>query len=184
MRNQLDGAHRPSRAWVVGVAPIIILGASIILLAKEKKPVVSAEDASRRLFDLLDSQYGGKLKDFYLLSDVFKDPDNPSAELQHVLRVDYDKDKLFGKLRIVVRSVKKPTEEQLKTYSAQALFDFGEYDLDKFVKSEPGGFGKPGDVYLHARPGYPLAEESITDDVRNTYDWYITKYILPGVEKK
>jgi len=184
MRNRPNGAHRASRAWVALAAPIIVLGASTLLRAKEKKQVVSGEDPTGRLFDLLDSQHGGKLKDFHLLADVFKDPDNPSAELQHVLRVDYDKARSFGKLTIVARSVNKPTEEQLKTYSAQALFEFGEYDLDKFVKSELGPFGKPGDVYLHAKPGFPLAQESIRDEVRNTYDSYITKYIFPAVERK
>jgi hypothetical protein len=181
---RLAAARQATGSGVSRLVPIFILGAATLLSAKEKKPVVTGDDTTSPLFNVLDSQYGGKLKDFFILADVIKDPDNPDSELQHVLRVNYDKDRSYGKMNVIVRAVKKPTEEQMKTYSTQALFEFGEYDLEKFVKSDVGPYGKPGDVYLQAKPGFPLAQESITDEVRNAYDVNVNKYILPALQKK
>ena len=85
--------------------------------AKEKNATVSPNDPTFRLYSLLDSKFNGKLDDFFVLADVFNDPKNPGQAQQHVLRVEYNKDRGFGKLNIYVRTVAQLTPEQLKTYT-------------------------------------------------------------------
>src|SRR3989442_12501742 len=46
-------------------------------------------DPTLRLFHLIDNSYGGKLAEFYILADIYKDQKNPNEELQRVLRVEY-----------------------------------------------------------------------------------------------
>ena len=153
--------------------------------AKEKQPPVPPDDATLRLYQFLDSSSGGKLEDLYLIADTFKDPKAQDQERQHILKVEYDRTKAFGKLRIYVRIVDKLTPEQLKTYTTKQIFEFAETDSEKFTKTDPGSLGRPGDVYfLPASEGGPLATAPITDEARSTYDRYITDYILPALQKK
>jgi hypothetical protein len=153
--------------------------------AKDKTPQVSADDPTLRLFDLLDTKFGGKLDNFYVVADSFNDPQNPEHALQHILRLDYEKGRNFGKLRFYVRTVDKLSPEQLKTYTPKEIFEFAESDSEKFSKMDPGPFGRTGDVYfLPTSPGGPLGSSPITDEVQARYDRYVTQYILPALEKK
>ena len=113
--------------------------------AKEKTSPTDPNDPTYRLFSLLDSKYNGKLDDFCVLADLMNDPKNPGQELQHVIRIEYNKDKAFGKLNLHVRTVAQLTPEQLKTYTPKQIFDFAETDTAKFTKSDAGSFGRTGD---------------------------------------
>lgn len=154
--------------------------------AKDRSSPVDPNDATLRLFQLLDDTHNGKLSDFCILADVYKDKTstNPDAEFQHVLRVDYDKDRSFGKLNIHVRTMDKLAPEQLKTYSPKQIYDFGDDDSEKFVKSEPGPLGRPGDMYLRATADHPVTDTPITDEARKAYETYVTVYIIPALQKK
>lgn len=154
------------------------------LLAKEKLPPVGPDDATLRLFHLLDTSRGGKLADFYILADVYRDPTNPNDEFQHVLRAEYDKNRGFGKLNLHVRAVGKMAPEQLKSYTPKEIYEFGVADAEKFVKTEPGSFGRPGDVYLRAEGERPLASAPVTDEVRKVYETFILQHLLPALEKR
>jgi hypothetical protein len=175
--------------------PAIVSGALLGLLvlgggspaqlgAKDKGSQVSSDDPTVRLYTLLDSKYNGKVDDFCVLADIFNDPKNP-GQMQHVLRVTYGKDKAFGKLQIDVRTVAQLTPEQQKTYNPKQIFDFGETDTAKFTKTDPGSFGKPGDVYLQPNSdGGPLATAQVTPEVQSTYERYVTQYLMPALDKK
>jgi hypothetical protein len=152
--------------------------------AKRKEPVVDQDDPTYMLYQLLDGSYGGKLSDFYLLANVYADPQNPNNQLQHVLQVDYDKGRYFGRFRIYVRSVGKLTPDQLKTYNVKQIYQFGESDEAEFEKIDPGPLGGVGDLYLKAASNGPLASSPITDQVRQEFDNLITRYILPALKKK
>jgi hypothetical protein len=154
------------------------------LRAKDKTPPTDPNDPTLRLYQFLDSTRGGKLADFYLIADVYKNPDNADEEFQHVLRVEYNKDRGFGKLNIYVRSVGKIQPDQMKTYTAKEFYDFGLSDLEKYVKTDAGPFGKPGDVYLRARRDRPLASAEVTDEVRKTYESFLTRYLTPALQKQ
>jgi len=154
-------------------------------LAKEKVPVISPDDPTLRLYQLLDSQYAGKLEELCIIADAFKDPKNPDHELQHILKVEYDKNRAFGKLRIYVRNVDKLTPDQLKTYTPKQSFDFAEIDSEKFTKTDPGPFGRIGDVYFRpASESGPLATAPATDDTRSAYERYVNAFIIPALQKK
>jgi hypothetical protein len=150
---------------------------------KDKKETVSANDATAKLYKLLDDSFGGKL-DLYLLADIYSDPSNPGQEYQRVIRVVYNKDLFFGRFTIHVRSVGKMDPAQLATYSPQAVFNFGGRDTQEFEKINPGPFGTTGDLFLEAVDDRPLAASPITDDVQQEYEMLMTKYILPAVEKQ
>jgi hypothetical protein len=154
------------------------------VLAKQKAEAVDPNDPTLRLFQLLDNSYGGKLEDFYVLADIYSDPKKPGQELQRVLRIEYGKSHPFGKLKIYVRSVGKLAPDQLKTYTPKIVFDFGETDLEKFVKTEPGPLGKTGDLYLRSTEDRPLATSPVTDEARKAYEHLITDYLLPALQKK
>jgi hypothetical protein len=154
------------------------------LQAKDKTPPIDPNDPTLRLYQILDSTRGGKLADFYLIADVYKNPDNPDEEFQHILRVDYDKDRGFGRLNIYVRSVVKIQPDQMKTYTPKEFYDFGLSDLEKYVKTDAGPFGKPGDVYLRAERDRPLASGEVTDEVRKTYKSFLTQYLTPVLQKQ
>jgi hypothetical protein len=154
------------------------------LLAKDKTPPVDSNDPTFRLFQALDNNRGGKLTDFYLIADVYKDPAGGSEEFQHILKADYDKNRAFGKLQIYVRSVGKILPDQLKTYTVKELYDFGLMDQAKYMKSEPGEFGRSGDIYLRAVEDRPLATTPVTDEVRKSYELFVTQHLLPAIEKK
>ncbi len=150
---------------------------------KKKERAVSPDDPTYMLYQLLDTSYGGKLSNFYLLAGVYPDPEHPGTELQRVLRVDYDKGRFFGRFRIYVRSVGKLTPDQMKTYDVKQIYQFGESDEEEFEKIDPGPLGGTGDLYLKATSNGPLAPAPITDQVRQEYDTLITKYILPALKK-
>lgn len=169
-------------ASVIGMAALITAqGAS--LYAKHKTEEAEPNGPTSHLFQFLDSSRDGKLSDFYLLADLYKDPSKPDSELRHVLRVDYDRNRGFGKLNLWVRSVDKMTPQQLETYTPKQIFDFAETDLQKFVKTGLGPLGAPGDLYLHAGEEGPLVSAPVTDEVRKEYDDFVTQYILPALQK-
>lgn len=154
------------------------------LFAKEKPPTISPDDLTLRLFQLLDTSYGGKLSEFYLIGDVYRDPKTPDKELQHVFKVEYDKDKAFGRLRLYVRSVDKLTPGQLRDYTPKQVYDFAEEDVEKFTKTDPGPFGKTADLYFQASANGPLATAPITDEARREYEAYVSQWLLPALAKK
>jgi hypothetical protein len=154
------------------------------LAAKEKEVPVSPNDPTYRLYQLLDTSYGGKLDEFYVIADTFQDPKKPGQEDQHILKLEYDKAHAFGKLRIYVRTVAKLTPAQLKTYTPKQIFDFAEEDSQKFTKTDPGPLGKTGDLYFVAKGNRPLASVPITDQARKEYDDFVTQYLLPALAKK
>ncbi|HEV2245555.1 MAG TPA: hypothetical protein VGW37_02780, partial [Terriglobia bacterium] len=152
--------------------------------AKRKHDSVNPDDPTYKLYQLLNDSSGGKLTDCYLLANLYPDPLDPSNELQRVIRVDYDKGRFFGRLRIYVRSVGQLTPAQMKIYDAKQVFDFGESDSAQYEKINPGELGETGDLYLRASADGPLASVPITDEARQDYDMLITKYILPALQKK
>lgn len=153
--------------------------------AKDKTVSVDPNDPTLRLFQLLDDSRGGKLTEFYILADTYtgKDANNQDAELQHVLMVEYDKTRVFGKLTIHVRSVSKLAPEQLKTYTLKQIYDFAVDDTEKFVKTEPGQLGRTGDLYVASDGDRPLASAPITDEARKHYEFFVTQYVMPAVQK-
>lgn len=177
---------RKEKFWVVFLAVTTMLAVAIpsAWARKRKKEAVSPNDPTYMLYQLLNDSYGGKLSNFYLLTNVYADPQNAENQLQRVIRVDYDKSRYFGRFRIYVRSVGKLTEAQLKTYNVKQIYDFGESDEAEFEKIDPGPLGETGDLYLKATSNGPLAPAPITDQVRQQYEALITKYILPALKKK
>lgn len=138
-------------------------------------------DATAKLFQLLDSQHSGKLDDIYLLADLYTD--SSGEQYRHVLRVDYDKSRAFGRLAIYLRSVGKMTPEQLAAYTPEQIYNFGEVDAAKFVKTDPGTFGQRGDLYLQSSADQPLHTTAVNEEARKNYETYITQYIIPALEK-
>lgn len=154
------------------------------LQAKEKAAQVDPNDPTYQLYNLLDSKHDGKLDGFCLLAGMVADPKNPGQSQQQVLKVEYDKTRGFGKLRIYVRTVAPLTPDQLKAYDAKQIFDFAESDVAKFTKTDPGRFGKQGDVYFEASSdGGALATASVTPEVQAAYEHFLTQYILPALQK-
>ena len=153
--------------------------------AKDKTTQVSDNDPTVRLYNLLDTKYNGKLSDYYVLADVINDPKNPGQPQQHVIGLDYSKDRVFGKLMLHVRVVGQVTPEQLKAYSAKQIFEFGESDSAKFTKTDPGPFGRPGDVYFEQAPdGGALGTVPVTPEVQAQFERFVTQYLLPALENK
>jgi hypothetical protein len=170
-----------SAFFLAAVSLVFIVPASVS--AKRDNPTISPDDPTFQLYQLLDNSYGGNLKEFYLLADIYGDPQTPGKQFQHVLLVEYDKSRFFGRLRILVRSVAKLTPAQLKTYSPKQIYDFGEQDEQEFEKIDPGPFGQKGDLFLRATRVGPLAPAPTTDEVRMQYDSFLTKYVLPALKK-
>ena len=153
--------------------------------AKEKAQQIGPNDPTFRLYNVLDSKYNGKLDDIFLLSDLANDPKNPGQSQQHVLRLDYNKDRAFGKLNMHVRTVSQLTPEQLKAYSPKQIYDFAESDSAKFTKTDPGPFGRPGDVYFEPpADGGAMGTVPVTPEVQAQYERFVTQYLLPALEKK
>ena len=150
----------------------------------DKTPPVDPNDPTLKFFQTADDTRGGKVTDLYLVADVYKDPAIPNEESQHILKVEYDKTKLFGKLQIVVRSVGKIHQDQMKAYTPKEFFEFGLSDQAKYMKSEAGPFGKPGDMYLMADANRPLHSVPITDEIRKKYEDFVMGYLLPAVAAK
>ena len=161
-----------------------VVGFALLAPAKEKAPVVSPDDVTLRLFQVLDTAYAGTLTDFYVLGDVYKDPKAPDKELQHILKAEYDKSKGFGRFRLYVRNVDKLSPDQLKNYTPKQIYEFGNVDVEKFSTTDPGPFGKSNDLYLRATPAGTLARAPITDEVRKAYENYVSQWLLPALEKK
>jgi len=176
---------RPSFSLLAAFGALLAtLGLPVLHLAKEKTPVVSPDDLTLRLYQLLDNSYGGKLSDFYVIGDVYKDPKTPDKELQHIFKAEYEKVRTFGKFRLYVRSVDKLTPGQLKDYTPKQIYEFGDADAEKFTKTDPGPFGKTGDLYFQPTPAGPLATAPITDEVRKEYEAYIAQWLFTALEKK
>jgi hypothetical protein len=154
------------------------------LSAKDKQPPLDPNDPTYRLYQLLDTKRGGKLAEFYVIADVYPDPKNPDIQQQHILRADYDKNRGFGKLNLHVRSVGKITSRQMETYTPKEFYEFGLMDLERFMKTQPGPLGEPGDVYLLAHDDEPLHSTEVTDNVRKEYEVFLTQYLLPALEKQ
>ena len=157
----------------------IMLAAPGRLLASKNK--ADENDATARLFQLLDNAHNGKLDDIYVLADSYTDASGD--QYRHVLRIDYDKSRAFGRLAIYVRSVGKMTPDQLAAYKPEQIYEFGENDLEKLVKTDPGPFGQKGDLYLTSDGDNPLHTAAVTDGARKDYDTYVTQYVIPAVEK-
>ena len=151
---------------------------------KDNTPVMLENDPTYRLFQLLDTTRGGKLADFYVIADLYKNPQNPQEEFQRVARVVYDKDHAFGKLTLHVRSVAKMDPAQMGTYSPKQIYEFAESDMEKYTKTDPGPFGGKGDLYFHVTDIGALAMVPITEEVQRTYEMLLTQYILPALGKK
>lgn len=173
-----------------GKYSVFFLAATSLLLiavpsawARRKKKTINPNDPTYKLYQLLDSSYGGKLGDFYLLANVYTEPQDPKEQFQRVLRIDYDKSRYFGRFRIYVRVVGKLSQAQLQTYNVKQIYKFGESDSEEFEKIDPGPFGGSGDLYLKATNSGPLAPAPITDQVREEYETLVSKYILPALEK-
>jgi hypothetical protein len=176
---------RKKKSLVVSLAGIGLLAVvTSSAWGKKKHESIDPNDPTYRVYQVLDDSYGGKLTDYYLLADLYADPQNPSTQLRRVIRVDYDKSRFFGRFRIYVRVVGKMTPAQLKTYSPNQIYDFGESDTEEFEKIDPGPLGGTGDLYLKATSNGPLAPAPVTDQARQEYDMLITKYILPALNKK
>lgn len=152
--------------------------------ARERTHASDPNDPTSRLFQLLDASYGGKLTDFYLLGDVYRDAKNSGDELQRVLRVDYDKNRGFGKLKLYVRSVGKMQPDQLKAYTPKMVYEYGVADAEKFVKTELGPLNKTGDLYLRSTDDRPLSSSPITEEAELEYERMVTDYLLPALQKK
>lgn len=135
------------------------------------------------VYQLLNDSYGGKLSNFYLLANIYTDPQNPKSQLQRVIRVNYNKNLYFGRFQIDVRSVGKMTPAQLKTYNVKQIFKFGESDDAKFEKLNPGPLGGTGDLYLKPTADGPLAPAPVTAQASQEYNMLITKYIIPALKK-
>ena len=174
---------------VIGGAVFTVLAMGVWgsgrISAKEKNSQANSDDPTTRLYALLDSKYSGKLEDFYVLADVLTDTKNSAQPEQRVLRVDYGKDRAFGKLNIHVRIVGQVTPDQAKAYTPKQIYDFGESDSAKFTKTDPGPFGKAGDVYFRpASDGGPLGTSNVTTEVQTEYEHLLTDYLIPALEKK
>jgi len=181
MRRELPGIK--GTLAILFVAGFVGIAAPI-LAAKDKTPFVDPNDATLRLYQLLDNSRGGKLTGFFVVADVYKDPSSPDEELQHVLRIEYDKDRGFAKLNLYVRSVGKIGPEQMKMYTPKELYDFGISDQEKYMKTEPGSFGRSGDNYLRSDGDRPLASAPVTENVRKNYDLFVSQHLLPALQKK
>ena len=176
---------RPSFSLIAAFWTLLAtVGLPGLHLAKEKTQAVSPDDLTLRLFQLLDNSYSGKLSELYVIGDVYNDPKIPDKELQHVFKAEYEKGRAFGRFRLWVRSVDKLTAGQLKDYTPEQIYEFGESDVEKFTKTDPGPFGKTGDLYFQASATGPLATAPITDEARKEYETYVGQWLLPALEKK
>jgi len=168
-------------ALLSAIVMLVVLGAADGGIGRAKDRAVDPNDPTLRLYTLLDTTRDGKMPDFFLLADIYSEH---GKEFQRVLRAEYDKSRAFGKLRIYLRSVAKMAPEQLQSYTAKQVYDFGEIDLEKFVKTDPGEFGKQGDIYLRGDAENPLATAPITDATRKSYETLVVQYLLPALQKK
>jgi hypothetical protein len=151
--------------------------------ARLRRDSVSPDDPTYRLFQLLDSVHGGRLTSFCVVADTYSNPAQGGQVFQRVLQVDYDKSRFFGRFRIYVRGVSQLTPGQLKEYTPEQIYGFGS-PVEKFEKINPGPFGEAGDVCVRATANGVLASVPITDDARREYEFFLTRYIAPALEKQ
>lgn len=173
------------RSHWAGVLSLLItagLAGPASLYAKNATKAVDPNDVTLRLFHLLDDSYSGKFND-YVLTDLYSDAAN-GQEYRHIVHIDYDKNRTFGRLNLYIRGVAKMTPEQLAVYTPKEIFDFAEMDLEKFIKTEPGPFGGPGDLYFHSVNGGPLVQGAINEDLGKRYADILTQYVTPALEKE
>jgi hypothetical protein len=163
-------------------AVVLAAGNTGLLRAKDKTPAVNPNDPTYKLYARLDSGHNGKLDEFYFLADEFKDSEHPGETWQHVILAEYNKSLFFGKFKMTVHSISKPTPDQLKVYTVKALYDFGS-DSEKFAKINPGPLGQEGDLYMVAKGDNPMKSAPITPDVQAEYEKYVSQYLLPALEK-
>jgi hypothetical protein len=159
------------------------VGTAAFAHAKPKQNSVSPDDPTYRLFQLLDNAHGGRLTGFYVVADTYTNPAQGGQVFQHVLQVDYDQSRFFGRFRIYVRGVSALTPRQLNQYTPQQIYGFGSA-VERFDKINPGPLGEPGDVCIRATASGTLAEVPITDGARREYELFLTRYILPALEKQ
>lgn len=164
------------------VALCVVAGTTLAALpgarAREK---FEPDPATIQLFQILNSSFGGKVDHFCLLADMYTD--SSGQQYRRVLRLDYDKSRVFGRLNLYVRSVGKMTPDQLATYTPAQIYDFGESDQAKYVKTDTLTFGASGDLYLETQDDAPLHSAAITDEVRKRYSDLITQYVIPALQK-
>ena len=151
---------------------------------KDKPLAVTEDDPTYRLFQLLDTTRGGKLADFYVIADLYRNPQNAQEEFQRVVRVVYDKDRAFGRLNLSLRSVAKMDPAQMRIYNPKEIYDFAESDVEKYTKTDAGPLGGKGDLYFHVTDIGALSTAPITDEVQTAYTTLLTQYILPALGKK
>ena len=175
---------RPTFLLLAAFCALTMVGLATFCVAKEKPTAVSPDDVTLRLFQLLDNSYGGKLAEFIVVGDVYKDPKNPDKELQHIFKAEYEKARAFGRLRLYVRSVDKLTPGQLKDYTPQQIYEFADADIEKFTKTDPGPLGRTGDLYFQATEAGALATAPITDEARKEYEAFVSQWLMPALEKK
>jgi hypothetical protein len=168
---------------LLAVAILVTLSTVFAYPKQHKDHEENKDDLTNQLFQLLDNSYGGKLANFCLVADVYTDPSQPGLPLQHVLQVDYDKTRYWGRLRIYVRSVSQLSPEQLKEYTPEQLYGFGSDDA-KFEKINAGPFGETGDAYFRTSAAGPLAAVPITDEAKQQYEFFLTQQILPALQRK
>jgi hypothetical protein len=171
----------------MGMLMVVVIAISVatgaLASAKEKKDSESPGDPTYQLFQLLDNSYAGKLTDFCVVADTYTNPAQGSQVFVHILQVDYDKSRFFGRFRIYVRGVSQLSPDQLKAYTPEQIYGFGS-DVEKFEKISPGPFGEAGDVYFCATASGSLVPAPITDEVRKEYEFFLARYIVPALEKQ
>jgi len=176
--------NTPRASSVVNLSVILLwtaCGAQLALAhAKQKETLVNSDNPSARLFQLLNDSRGGKLTDFCVIANTYANPTQPGQMLQHVLQVNYDKGRFYGRLTISVRGVSLLTPGQLTEYKPEQIYDFGS-DVARFEKINAGPFGETGDLYFRPTAQGALAPAPLTDDARRQYDLYLTQYILPAL---
>jgi len=178
----MQPVKRPDRAVVLFLVVTAGLVVPASFYGKNATKSADANDVTLRLFHLLDDSYGGKFDD-YVLADLYTDAAS-GEQYRHIVRVDYDKNRAFGRLSLYVRGVAKMTPEQLAVYSPKEIYDFAEIDLEKFIKTDPGTFGGSGDLHLHSVNGGPLVQAAINDEVQKRYADIIAQYVIPSLEKE
>lgn len=151
--------------------------------ARGKGVSVNPNDPTYQLFRLLDDSYGSRLTGLCVIADTYPDSAHPGQMLQHVLWVDYDKDRFFGRFWIYVRGVSQLTPGQQREYTPGEIYGFGS-DLARFEKIKPGPLGRAGDLYFHATSDGALAPAPITEDVTREYELFLTQYVLPALAKR
>lgn len=173
------GNLRRYPAAALGVLIAIVLAAPSTFAGGGKK--YDDNDVTYRLFQLLDNAHNGDLDDLYLIADTYTDASGETC--RHVLRIGYEKNKTFGRLAIYVRSVGKISADQASTYTPEQIYDFGEVDLQKFVKTDPGPFGQRGDLYLESSDDQALHTMPVTDTARKQYENYLSQWVIPALQK-